>query len=92
MAKAPKAPKQNGPSDIETVIARVEAATPTLGDAYWRGHVLVQTVGSIARIAGDARARALLPWFGGDEPTYAQALANIAAGLARPPSSCTAST
>ena len=83
MAKAPKAPKQNGPSDVETVIARVESVAPTLGDAHWRGHMLVHTVGPIARIAGDARARALLPWFGGNEPTYAQALANIAAGLAR---------
>ncbi len=83
MAKAPKAPKQNGPSDVETVIARVEAAAPTMGDAYWRGHVLVHTVGLVARVAGEARARGLLPWLLGDEPAYAQSLANIAAGLAR---------
>jgi hypothetical protein len=83
MAKAPKAPQQNGPSDVETVIARVESAAPTMGDAYWRGHVLIQAVGPIARIAGDARARALLPWLGGYEAAWAQALANLAAGLAR---------
>jgi hypothetical protein len=83
MAKAPKAPKQNGPSDVETVIARIECTAPTMGDAYWRGHVLVHTVGPIARIAGDARARALLPWLGGYEAAWAQALANLAAGLAR---------
>jgi hypothetical protein len=83
MAKAPKAPRQNGTSDVETVIARVESAAPTMGDAYWRGHVLIQAVGPIARIAGEARARALLPWLGGYEPAYAQALANLAAGLAR---------
>ncbi|MFO0610051.1 MAG: hypothetical protein U0324_43230 [Polyangiales bacterium] len=82
MAKAPKAPKQNGPSDIETVIARVEALAPAMGDGYWRRHVLTHAVGSVARIAGDARARTLLPWLGGYMPLHAQALANLAAGLA----------
>jgi hypothetical protein len=82
MAKAPKAPKQNGPSDIETVIARLESLAPTVGDGYWRGHVIIHAVGPIARVAGDARARAFIPFLDGYAPYRAQAFANLSAGLA----------
>lgn len=83
MAKAPKAPGANGKSDVIDVIARLEAALPAVGDGYWRAHVVTRSVGPVARLAGEARARALLPLLGEVEVFQVPALGALGEALAR---------
>lgn len=81
MAKAPKAPGQNGSITVERFISRVTPLVAGTGDGYWRGHVASNLVAPVAALAGEAAARALLDHV---EPRYqAQALARIAESLAR---------
>jgi hypothetical protein len=83
MAKALKAPGQNGPGDVAEVLARLESAASAVGDGYWRGHVVVSAVGPAGRLLGDARAHALLSFLAEDEGARAQALGALAEGLQR---------
>lgn len=83
MAKAPKAPGANGKSDVHDVITRLEATLPAVLDGYWRAHVVTRSVVPVARLAGEARARALLPLLGEAEVFLAPALGALGEALAR---------
>jgi len=83
MAKAPKAPGANGPSDVTDVIVRLESVLAAVGDGYWRAHVVRHSLGPIARLTGDGRARLLLAHLGGHAVFVAPALGALAEGLAR---------
>lgn len=85
MAKAPKAPGSNGagtPQDlINEFIARVDQMAN--GDSYWTCHVVARATGPIARLAGEAEARALLSRLTAMPTIVPEALGLIAEGLAR---------
>jgi len=83
MAKALKAPGANGSSDVTDVIARLESGLAAVGDGYWRAHVVIESVGPVARFTGEARARALFVHLGDEARFRAQALGTLAEGLRR---------
>lgn len=81
MAKAPKAPGQNGATTVNQFISYVTPLLGGVGDGYWRGHVASNLVAPIAALAGEEAARPLLEHV--EKRYLAQALARIAEALAR---------
>lgn len=81
MAKAPKAPGKNGPSDLRTLADALDRNIIAVGDGYWQAHVLLGSLAALAKELGDERARAVLarvtfpPW-------RARGTAHVAEGLA----------
>jgi hypothetical protein len=60
MAKAPKAPGKNGPSDLRTLADALDRSIVAVGDGYWQGQVLLGSLVALARGLGDEHARAVL--------------------------------
>lgn len=80
MAKAPKAPGKNGPSDPGTLADALDRAIVAVGDGYWRSQVLLGSLVALAKGLGDARARAVLARV--TEPSWrARGTAHVAEGL-----------
>lgn len=84
MAKAPKAPGSNGPGSATQIIDEftTRASDPGVSDGYWSCHVMARALGPIARLSGEAPARALLPRLSLMPTIVPEALGLIAAGLA----------
>ena len=68
MAKAPKAPGKNGPSDLSALADALELQLFAVRDEFWQGQVLLGSLVAVAKGLGDERARAVLaratfpPW------------------------------
>lgn len=81
MAKAPKAPGENGPSDLGALADALDHKILAVGDGYWRGQVLLGSLVAVARGLGDERARAVLARV--TIPAWkARGTAHVAEGLA----------
>jgi len=81
MAKAPKAPGKNGPSDLRTLADALDRMIVAVGDGYWQGHVLLGSLVALAKGLGDERARSVLSRV--THPSWkAQGTAHVAEGLA----------
>ncbi|MDO9017559.1 MAG: hypothetical protein Q8S73_29095 [Deltaproteobacteria bacterium] len=81
MAKAPKAPGKNGPSDLRALADALDQKIIAVGDGYWQGQVLLGSLVALARALGDERARAVLARV--TVPSWkARGTAHVAEGLA----------
>ncbi len=81
MAKAPKAPGKNGPSDLRTLADALDLKVVAVTDGHWQGQVLLGSLVALAKGLGDEHARSVLarvthpPW-------QARGMAQVAEGLA----------
>ncbi len=81
MAKAPKAPGKNGPSDLRTLADALDLKVVAVGDGYWQGQVLLGSLVALAKGLGDERARSVLARV--THPSWmARGMAHVAEGLA----------